>query len=136
MQNVFVDTNVLVYAADETKPQSRKTKIAREILLLPEVHFSVQVLNEFVAASRKANKLNLSRDREKRWLDGWLMRPIAELTKETFVSALAIHLRYQISHWDSLIVAAAKASGCAIIYSEDLSHGQDYGGVKTVNPFL
>ena len=26
--------------------------------------------------------------------------------------------------------------GCATVYSEDLNSGQDYGGVRVVNPFL
>jgi predicted nucleic acid-binding protein len=26
--------------------------------------------------------------------------------------------------------------GCTTVYSEDLNHGQDYGGVRVVNPFL
>jgi predicted nucleic acid-binding protein len=26
--------------------------------------------------------------------------------------------------------------GCAIVYSEDLNHGQDYGGVRIMNPFI
>jgi predicted nucleic acid-binding protein len=135
MPNVFVDTNVLVYAADESTPISRKTTIAREILLLPGVQFSVQVLNEFIAASRRPNKLNLTRERERRWLEGWLLRPVSSLTKQTFLKALALHTRFRISHWDSLIVAAALETGCETIYSEDLSHGQDYDGVKVINPF-
>ncbi len=49
--------------------------------------------------------------------------------------ALEIKARYQISYWDSAIVAAARAGDCSEILSEDMSHGQDYGGVKVVNPF-
>ncbi|MFU8893737.1 MAG: hypothetical protein ACNA8L_08925 [Luteolibacter sp.] len=58
------------------------------------------------------------------WPRGERRIHLRELTKETFVSALAIHLRYGICHWDSLIVASAKASGCEIIDTEDLNHGQ------------
>lgn len=35
----------------------------------------------------------------------------------------------------SLIIAAAKAEGCEIVYSEDLNDGQEMDGVKIVNPF-
>ena len=135
MPSVFVDTNVLVYAAEEKTPLSRKTQIARELLLLPHVHFSVQVLNEFVATARRPKKLNLSRESEYRWLQGWLLRPIAPLTTETFLRALAIHTRYQLSHWDSLIIASAKETGCTIVYSEDMAHEQTYDGVQVLNPF-
>ncbi len=55
---------------------------------------------------------------------------------DTFVQALVVHERYQLSHWDSLIVASARETGCRILYSEDLIHGQDYDGAKVVNPFV
>jgi predicted nucleic acid-binding protein len=35
-----------------------------------------------------------------------------------------------------MIVQAAESAGCEVLYSEDLSHGQEYGGVLVVNPFL
>jgi predicted nucleic acid-binding protein len=43
--------------------------------------------------------------------------------------------RYQISYSDAAIIAAAQHLGCEIIYSEDLSDGQNYGGVIVRNPF-
>jgi len=119
MKSVFVDTNILVYAAEEKTPPTRKNTIARELLLLPGLQLSVQVLNEFVAAARHPDKLNLSKERERRWLEGWLLRPVAALTTETFRLALAAHHRFQISHWDSLIIASAQETGCEMMYSED-----------------
>jgi predicted nucleic acid-binding protein len=136
MPNAFVDSNVLVYAAEEKTPQARKTTIARELLLQPGLHFSVQVLGEFVVNARHPQKLNLSLEMEQRWLQAWLLRPVASLTTATFLRALAIHTRYQISHWDSLILAAARETNCSLVYSEDLNQGQDYDGVKVINPFL
>jgi len=44
--------------------------------------------------------------------------------------------RYELSLWDSLIVAAAHESSCRVLLTEDLQHGQDLGGVVVVNPFL
>ena len=41
-----------------------------------------------------------------------------------------------MSYWDAAIIAAAHELGCGTIYSEDLSHDQDYDGVTVVNPFL
>jgi len=43
--------------------------------------------------------------------------------------------RYQLSWWDSLIVAAAEAAGCDRILSEDLSNGTKYFGITVENPF-
>ena len=45
--SAFVDTNILVYAADEAAPVPQKTIIARELLLQRDLHLSAQVLSEF-----------------------------------------------------------------------------------------
>jgi hypothetical protein len=37
---------------------------------------------------------------------------------------------------DAMIVAAAQTSGARELLTEHLNHGQDYGGVRAVNPFL
>jgi len=56
MKRAFVDTNVLVYAADESKPTPRKTRIARELLLQRGLVLSVQVLSEFTVNARNEKK--------------------------------------------------------------------------------
>ena len=60
------------------------------------------------------------------------------LEKGTFASvrrALEIKSQYGIQFYDALMVAAAEASGCGKILTEDLNDGQIYCGVKAVNPF-
>jgi len=136
MTKAFVDTNILVYAADERLPSARKTVIARELLLRPDLHISVQVLNEFTANARHPAKLGFTPLQEHDWISRWLLFPVAPLTVDTFLAAHLLHARYRISHWDSLILASAKESGCVLVYSEDLGHGQDYGGVSVLNPFV
>jgi predicted nucleic acid-binding protein len=44
-------------------------------------------------------------------------------------------MRFQLSNWDALIVAAAVLAGCEKLYSEDLQHGQVLEGVTIENPF-
>lgn len=136
MPNAFVDSNVLVYAADETLPVPRKTRIARELLLLSGLHLSVQVLNEFTVNARNPAKRNFDARQEQEWLGRWLMFPVAPLTVDTFLEARLINTRYQTSHWDSLILASARECACTVLYTEVLAHGQDYGGVVVSNPFL
>jgi len=135
MKHAFVDTNILVYAADETKPISRKSWIARELLLRRGLHLSVQVLNEFTVNARNPKKLNLSTQKELDWIERWLLFPIHNTTVETFLEARLFNERYQVSHWDGLILAAAKETRGEILYSEDLNPGQTYDGVEAVNPF-
>lgn len=136
MPNAFVDTNVLIYAADESASNERKTRMARELLRQRGLQLSVQVLNEFTVNARNASKLNFTAQQENDWLTRWLLFPVASLTVDTFLTARLIHSRYQVSHWDSLILATARETNCAMLYSEDLGNGQEYDGVKVVNPFL
>lgn len=49
---------------------------------------------------------------------------------------LSLRRRFQLSHWDSTIVAAALRLGCQTLYSEDLQHGVSYEGLRVINPFL
>ncbi len=35
-----------------------------------------------------------------------------------------------------MILTSARSLGCRVLYSEDLSAGQSYDGVRVVNPFL
>jgi predicted nucleic acid-binding protein len=51
-------------------------------------------------------------------------------------NALKLKSLHPISYWDAAIVSAASAAKCRILLSEALSVGQDYGGVKVINPFL
>lgn len=59
MPNAFVDTNILVYAADELSPAQRTTAFARELLRQNGLYTSVQVINEFTVTARSRAMLNL-----------------------------------------------------------------------------
>ncbi len=50
--------------------------------------------------------------------------------------ARRVQIRYKLSWWDSLIIAAASIAGCETILSEDINHSQNYLGIKVVNPFI
>jgi len=68
------------------------------------------------------------------------LEPILEFrvqptTVAVFRDAVMFSRRFQIAYWDGAILAAARASGCLEVYSEDLSHDQDYDGIRVVNPF-
>ena len=61
---------------------------------------------------------------------------VAPVTANTVRDAMTVGLRYGLSHWDSLIVVAALATGCDTLYSEDMQDGQVFEGRLTVrNPF-
>ncbi len=133
---VFVDSNVLLYAASGRRDDAPKTARARVLLTQERVSLSFQVLQEFYANAVNPRKLNLTPVEAVAWCAAWIEYPVASLSVETFVHTLELAHRYRISNWDAAILAAAKQLGCSVVYSEDLSHGQDYDGVRVENPFL
>lgn len=61
--------------------------------------------------------------------------PVIDNTLAVFRLGLALQSRWKLSLWDAMIVAAAQTSGARELFTEDLNHGQDYDGVRAVNPF-
>ena len=132
----FVDTNVLLYAVSELAEEADKRARAREVLSEPDLAVSVQVLQEFYHQATRATRAgSLSTERALQFLEPILLFRIQSMTVELFLEAVSISRRFQLSYWDGAILAAARILDCDVAYSEDMGHGQDYGGVRVVNPF-
>jgi predicted nucleic acid-binding protein len=56
-------------------------------------------------------------------------------TPALYGRALAIREKAGWSFYDSLIVSAALAAGCSILYSEDLQSGRFFEDLEIRNPF-
>jgi predicted nucleic acid-binding protein len=126
----FTDTNVLLYSIG---PDGRKRSKANELISEGPV-ISVQVLNEFLrVATRKLKSplpvalLSLAPIR--------ITAEVVPLTIETHELAVSIMRASNIPVYDANIVAAAELSGCDLLYSEDMNHGQRIGRVLILNPF-
>lgn len=132
----FIDTNVLVYAFDSSEPTKQRTALDALAKSGDRSVLSTQVLSEFyVVATRKlADPLapRVAAD-----VVGRLSRlPVVETDTSLVRSAIDISMHSQVSYWDGLIVAAAVASGCDRILTEDLSSGATINDVEIVNPFV
>ena len=127
----FADTNVTVYALDADE-QKRRQALA---IMHRHPVISTQVVNEFLNVLLGKRKL----ERAKAFrLARVLMRhcDVVSVTPEITEQAMTLGERYQISHWDALIVSAALAAGCDTLYSEDMQNGQVFDGRVTIrNPF-
>ena len=133
----LADTNILIYAADSSPEEVVKTIRATEVLKEPDLALSVQVLQEFYyQATRPRGRLAFTHERALAFLAPLMQLPIQPVTRELFTAAIGIADRYGVSYWDAAILAAAKILGCDAVYSEDLSHSQDYDGLQVINPFL
>lgn len=131
----FLDTNILLYAASRNPAQTAKKRIAADLLQEKAFGLSAQVVQEFyVVATRKAD-FKMSSDQALAWLESLEAFPCLALDMTLVKNAVVLSARYQLSYWDGAILAAADALGAPLLYSEDLNHGQDYDGVRVLNPF-
>lgn len=128
---IFLDTNIVLYALQD---DSRKKSIALH-LIDERPCISTQVILECINITLK--KLGYSK--EKAFKNASFLIESCELgviAESTLKRAFTISLRYQFSHWDSLIIASALEAGCQTLYSEDLKHEQVIDDrLIIINPF-
>ncbi|MGQ0736933.1 MAG: PIN domain-containing protein [Acidobacteriota bacterium] len=132
----FLDTNVLVYAVSSVAGEAGKRARALDLVQRSDFGLSAQVLQEFyVTVTRKIRK-PLTPMRAVAFIDEFQVFPTVPTDYTLIVGAVELSVRYGVSYWDGAILAAAEALEAPVLYSEDLSHGQQYGRVRVVNPFL
>jgi len=132
----FLDTNVLLYAALAKNDEPRKFKISRDLIAAWDFGLSVQVLGEFYANAQRKSRRPLSAREAAAFVARLYVRPCVAIDLQLLHIAIGYARRFQISYWDAAIVAAAEQLGSAILYTEDLNHGQVYGSVKVLNPYV
>jgi predicted nucleic acid-binding protein len=129
-----VDTNVLVYAYDESSPEKRGR--ARELLTsLSDTVLLWQVACEFISASRKT--LGPGGDPAAPWERLTELRaafPLIVPTPNVLDRAAGIQKGTRAQFWDCMIYAACQEAGVTRLYSEDLP-GAAIQGLSIVNPF-
>lgn len=134
--SAFLDTNILLYSISDNPSERHKRSVSEKLLSDPESALSMQVLQEFyVQATRPTHSGRLSHAQASSLVFTWTRFRVQEITREVFFNALRIRDTFQLSYWDSAIVAAAQELGCSILYTEDLSHGQAIETLSIVDPF-
>jgi predicted nucleic acid-binding protein len=135
--NIFVDTNVFVYSRDAAKPE-KQARAAEWMAYLWETgagRLSLQVLAEFYAVVTRKLKPGLDSASARQDVEDLFAWQPAPLTPDLIVEAWTLQDLFQLSWWDALIIAAAKLQGCTAVLSEDFQHGQDFQGVRVMDPF-
>lgn len=127
----------MVYAHDHTSgmKQHKARSLIRELWESDKGVISTQVLQELYSALRRKSSSPLSRLEAEEILRDYFEWEVVVNTRSSILRAIEIENRYKISFWDGLILQAAEAAGSEIVYTEDLSHGQVYMGVRAMNPF-
>ncbi len=131
----LLDSNILIYAASANETELKKKTRATELLGAP-FGTSTQIIQEFyVTVLRKPDK-PLTPLEALQWVKRFEAQPCVVVDLDLIDVAISISQRYRINYWDGAILAAAERLGAEIVYTEDLNHGQSYGPVRVINPFL
>ena len=136
MPAALLDTNILLYAISSDPDEAGKRLVARALLSRTDWGLSIQVLQEFYVNATRGGIPAMSHAQAEAAIRQFLLRPLASNDAALMLDALGLEQRYQMSFWDAAIIAAARVLGAGVVYSEDLNHGQEYGGVRVANPFL
>jgi len=135
--NVFLDTNVLVYAhvTGDVAKHDIALDLLRTQLQDENIFVSTQVIGEFYAAM---TKYKCNHNEITHYLDEIIEGAnVTGVMLSTVEYCLKLKERYEYSYWDSLILAAALDCECKVIYSEDMQHNQVIEGSLTIlNPFI
>jgi len=131
----FLGTNILLYSDDSF--DARKNQIAVDLIADLRITkagvISTQVLQEYFANA--VGKLNLDVMLARRRVELFAKFDVVIPSVEMILAAIDLQRLNSLSFWDAMIVQAARVSGCEILLSEDMQHGQTIAGLRIVNPF-
>jgi predicted nucleic acid-binding protein len=135
----FLDTNIFVYSLDQSAPAKaeKAAGLIRRALSTQKGVISYQVLQEFfnVALRRFTHPMQAS-DAEQYLRIVFQPLLTVQSSQALYVEALHIHTQNGLSWYDSLIVCSAIQARCDLLFTEDLQHGQRFGTLQVLNPFL
>ena len=133
--NVFVDSNVIVYAHDRKDPAKRERaqSLLEKHALDGSLTLSTQVLQESYNVLVRRSLMEPSRALFA--VEKLAASRVVGSNAAFVLDAVRLSQRFELSAWDALIVQAALAAGCVTLFTEDLQAGQRFGDLEVVNPF-
>ena len=133
---IFLDTNIFAYAClnQDARKHEHAARIVADAFTDRRFAISSQVLFELAAVLFRRGMQGTGEIRNLMRLFGTL--PLVNQTPDLIARAVEIKGVYGISIFDAGIVAAAESAGCNEIWSEDLNPGQEYCGIRLVDPFV
>lgn len=133
-EKIFLDTNILVYAADRHAPKKQTLcrDLIRRLALEDRAVLSTQVLQEFFVVAIR--KLGIAPLDAKKLLMSFQNMEVVTISPDDVLDAVDCTVLDQISLWDALIIIGARAAACDKIATEALNDGQVIQGVKIWNP--
>jgi predicted nucleic acid-binding protein len=134
----FIDSNIFIYAIDQSEPIKRHKAIKRIEKARTEgtIALSTQVLHEFYNISTRKLKPELPHAQAAQAVNSLCEFTVLGSSAASVRTALDLKVSHQISWWDALIVEAALRADASVLITEDGQHGREYGKLRLENPFV
>ena len=132
---VFLDTSILIYAANGKSKHQKKYEIAQG-LLTTQFGLSIQVITEFYNQITSHGAIPLSKETAAEWLKLLIRKPCQDMDSRIVMKALEHQKTHNISHSNGLILASAERLGATTLYSEEFTHKKVFGDITAINPFV
>lgn len=135
-EQIFVDTNILIYAHDidaGSRHQSAQARI-KELWQAGNGVISIQVLQEFYINITRKIPVPLPRLQARGLVETYAVWKVVTPNFADVLKASEIEERYRLSFWDAMILSTAFKASASTVWTEDLSDGQLIEGIRIVNP--
>jgi len=139
MDEVLIDTNILVYAhqPSEAVKYERALRTIDTLMASGLGRLSAQILGEFLSATTRGRRPILTIQdslRQATLLSDAL--PVFDQTRLIVLEAgRGVH-EHQLSYFDAQIWATARLNQVPTIFTEDFTNGRRVEGVQFLNPLL
>ena len=134
----LVDTNILVYAYDNSVPEKQPVaeNLLDNLVLDDRGVLTVLVLAEFyVVVTRRITQPLSVEEAEVAVLELAEAFQVCDLTTAIVLEAARGVRQYGMSYWDAQIWASAKLNQVAVVLTEDQPSARVIEGVRFVDPF-
>jgi predicted nucleic acid-binding protein len=137
LSSILLDTNLLVYLADQNDPikQARAKEVLEWVELNRTGCLSAQCLAEFVAVTMRKLNPPLTPQEALEWSSRFVrLWPVYDLTSQVVLEAIRGVRDYSLPYYDAQIWATARLNQVTYIFSEDFHDGLFLEGVRFINP--
>jgi predicted nucleic acid-binding protein len=101
---------------------------------MAEIVVSTQVINEFYVVATRKLKPPVPEHVAAEVAENMALYTCVAVDADLVLRAIRAGRRWQLSHWDALMIEAARQAACDRVLSEDLA-GSTFDGVRVESPF-
>ncbi len=138
---IAIDTNILIYAIDDSEPvkQSKAQALLSILSANPASTVTLwQVLSELLRYLRRLVEVgDISEQQMRAEFDVYRnLFAVQAPSPGVFDRALDLASRYSLSHWDSMLLGACEVAGVTELHTKDMGSPRSIGSVQLLNPLV